>query len=171
MYCVCSCVRACVTLLCSPFKLKLTQASFSPIALVLPAACSLRSMASSMKIFIKKVGEEPQELTVNLCDTVLQVKERLQLNSVSLRLRQTPLKNSTTMEQAGVQEGAVLTAFATNKAPQGFDNRNQYQAARSLKLGKTHKSVAHASLRQATQAVVTQESALLGQKWRTSAKR
>ena len=121
-------------------------------------------MASSMKIFIKKVGEEPQELTVNLCDTVLQVKERLQLNSVSLRLRQTPLKNSTTMEQAGVQEGAVLTAFATNTAPQGFDNRNQYQAARSLKLGKTHKSVAHASLHQATQAVVMQESALLGQK-------
>ena len=72
-------------------------------------------MASSMKIFIKKVGEEPQELTVNLCDTVLQVKERLQLNSVSLRLRQTPLKNSTTMEQAGVQEGAVLTAIRNNQ--------------------------------------------------------
>ena len=116
-----------------------------------------------MKIFIKKVGEEPQELTVNLCDTVLQVKERLQLNSVSLLLRQTPLKNSTTMEQAGVQEGAVLTAFATNKAPQVFDNRNQYQAARSLELGRTRQSVAHASLHQATQAVVMQESALLGQ--------
>ena len=75
-----------------------------------------------MKIFIKKVGEEPQELTVNLCDTLPQLKERLQLPGVSLRFRSKTLKNSLTMEEVGIQEGNILAAFANNTPPQGFQN-------------------------------------------------
>ena len=117
-----------------------------------------------MKIFVKQAGEDRVQVTVAPSDTVESLKMQLQLKSVSLRLGQVHLKNSATMEQAGVQEGNTLMAFTHNKTPKGFESRSRYLADRNLKTGRTQRSVAHKDLHQQTQAVVLQESAHLAHK-------
>ena len=122
------------------------------------------AMASSIKILIKQVGEEARSVSVNPADTVQQLKHQLQLGSVSLRLNGKPLRNSVSLQEAGVQEGNILAAFQTNKPPKEFESWNQYQAACNMKVGATQRSTAHSNLHQGTQAVIMQESAFLGKK-------
>ena len=141
-------------LICSAFKLK-------PIDSV---PHRFAAMASSIKILIKQVGEEAESFSVNPADTVQQLKQQLQLGSVSLRLKGKTLRNSVTLQEASVQEGNTLAVFKTNKPPKEFESWNQYQAARNMKVGATRKSTAHSSLHQQTQSVVMQESAHLAQK-------
>ena len=118
-----------------------------------------------MKIFIKQVGEEAVSVTAKPSDTSLDLKTQFGLGKgVSLCFRGKAVPNAMSMEEAGVKEGSVLAAFATNKPPKGFETHSQYRAARRLQTGKTLRSTKHHELHKKTQAVIMQEAALLGRK-------
>ena len=103
-------------------------------------------MATSMKIFVKKTGEDAMPLTATLDDTIGSVKEKLQLKNVSMRLLKTQLKIGTSLRNAGVKDGDTLTAVAVNKVPTGFSSRGSYQAAKRLGNKTCKKSNAHPEL-------------------------
>ena len=88
-------------LICSAFKLKPVDSVPHRFA----------AMASSIKILIKQVGEEAKSVSVNSADTVQQLKQQLQLGSVSLRLKGKTLRNSASLQEASVQEGNTLAVF------------------------------------------------------------
>ena len=84
-------------------------------------------MATTIKIFVKKTGEDAMPLTATLDDTIGDVKDKLQLKNVSMRLLKTRLKENTTLRDAGVKGGDTLTAVAINIVPSGFVSRKTWQ--------------------------------------------
>ena len=94
-------------------SLCITSNFFASLRIALPFA----AMASSIKILLKQAGEEAKPVSVNPADTVQQLKQQLQLESVSLRLKGKPLKNSVSLQDAGVEEGSILAVFEMNKPP------------------------------------------------------
>ena len=128
-------------------------------------------MATTMNIIVKEGGKDGVLVVAKPSNTVADLKTNLSLESVSFRLRQQHMRLSKTLEQCGVAECDIITVHSHTATPPGYASRGEYLAARRLGRGQTRKSVAHTSLRQTTQAVVVQESALLGQELRTSVKR
>ena len=116
-------------------------------------------MATSMKIFVKKTGEDAMPLTATLDDTIGDVKEKLQLKNVSMRLLKTRLKENTTLRDAGVKDGDTITAVSINKVPSGFVSRSSYLASTRLGNNTIKRSIAHPELHMQTQSVVQAEAA------------
>ena len=117
---------------------------------------------TTIKIYIKEVGQEVASVTAKPSDTSLDLKTKLGLSKgVSLRFRGKTVPNAVSMEQAGVKEGCTLAAFSTTKPPEDFDSRKQYVASKRLQAGTTMRSTKHHDLHRQTQAVVLEESALI----------
>ena len=117
-----------------------------------------------MNILVKEGGKDGVLVVAKPSNTVADLKTKLSLENVSFRLRQQHMGLSKTLEQCGVAEGDIITVHSHTATPPGYASRGEYLAAHRLGRGQTRKSVAHKNLHQATQAVVMQESALLGQK-------
>ena len=127
----------------------------------LPPSLVVDLAMATMNIFIKKVGEEKEAVTVNLSDTLGELKSKAQLSpNITLRLRQQVIRKGQTLVDCGVKDGDMLSVFANNVGVKGFSSLTAYQAKRRVDKGLTKRSTAHRSLHQETQAVVLAESAL-----------
>ena len=84
---------------------------------------------ATLNIFIKKVGEEKQPLTVELCDTMDSLKSKAKMSgNITVRLRQHAIKKGQTLAEAGVKDGDMLSIFANNTGVKGFSSLLEYQA-------------------------------------------
>ena len=111
-----------------------------------------------MQIFVKQPGMDSIRIEAKSTDTVASIKEQLGLPKAAFWLGRQFLKNASTLEACGVQQGATINALQNNKVPGGFANRGQYQSAMKLQSGKIKVASAHPELHNQTQSVVMAES-------------
>ena len=75
-----------------------------------------------MNIFVKQVGEEAVPITAMPDDTSLGLKNKLGLGKgVPLRFGRKRVRNSMSLEEAGVKEGSVLVAAFVKQKPPKMD--------------------------------------------------
>ena len=99
-----------------------------------------------MQIFVKQPGMDSIKTEEKPTDTIASIKEQLGLSGAQFWLGRKFLKNCSTLEECGVQQGATINALQNNKVPGGFANRGHYQSAMKLKSGKIKVSLAHPEL-------------------------
>ena len=84
--------------------------------------------SSSFKMFVRKVGEDPQEVFVTPTTTVAEIKTQKGLKGYVFCFKGNRTVTDT-MRTLGVQAGDTISAINTNQS-------GEYQAAKRLKRGQ-----------------------------------
>ena len=71
-----------------------------------------------MDIFVKQVGIEPVQVSVDSTDTAETIRTILQLGSTKIRLKQRVLKKDETFEICGLKSGGHLDGVCKQSASQ-----------------------------------------------------
>ena len=108
--------------------------------------------SSSFKIFVRKVGEDPQEVFVTPTTTVAEIKAQKGLKGYVLCFKG-HRKVADTMSTLGIQAGDTISAINTSHS-------GEYQAAQRLKRGKEKggsafsRAYTHLNMHEQTRATV-----------------